>query len=118
MIIRQKIKILIVAVATLSLWLGGTWLHNKRNEAATVSCIYELRRIDGAKQQWAIEQHKYPTEVPTWTDLQPYLHKKPQCPDAGTYTLRSVAENPICSIGGARHSLPELQTSDQGETNH
>ncbi len=68
------------------------------------ACINNLRQIDAAKQQWALEKGKQPTDVPTWDDLKPYLFQIPHCPAGGTYTLNAVSERPQCSIAG--HALP------------
>ena len=68
------------------------------------ACINNLRQIDGAKQQWALEKGKPATAVPTWDDLKPYLGRIPHCPAGGTYTINAVDEPPQCSIPG--HVLP------------
>ena len=68
------------------------------------SCINNLRQLDGAKQEWALEKGKKATDVPTKEDLLPYLKSWPVCPQGGTYTINSVADEPTCSIPG--HKLP------------
>jgi competence protein ComGC len=71
-------------------------------------CINNLRLIDGAKQQWALENNKKETDTPTWQDLQPYLGKRNKaplhCPAGGEYTIGALNEQPTCSIAG--HVLP------------
>src|SRR6476620_6553741 len=37
------------------------------------ACINNLRQIDGAKQQWALESKAAAHASPTATDIQPYL---------------------------------------------
>jgi prepilin-type N-terminal cleavage/methylation domain-containing protein len=49
-----------------------------RSRAQTDSCLNNLRQIDAAKQQWALENGKPPTETPEWAGpadkaIQPYL---------------------------------------------
>src|SRR5262249_16336018 len=44
-----------------------------RQTSQTNSCINNLRQIDGAKQQWALENGKQATDVPSDAQLQPYL---------------------------------------------
>src|SRR5271165_7005164 len=49
------------------------------------ACINNLRLIDSAKQQWALEQHQGSTATPAATDIQPYLGhgaagELPTCP--------------------------------------
>ena len=73
------------------------------------ACINNLRLIDSAKQQWALENRKQNTDTPAWEDLRPYLGRGasgelPSCPDGGTYTANAVAEKPTCSVAG--HVLP------------
>jgi len=71
-----------------------------RYVASSDSCINQLRQIDGAKQQWMIEQHKTTNDVPTWNDLRPYLSrdgKIPVCPRGGRYTIGRLDELPSCS---------------------
>lgn len=70
------------------------------------ACINNLRMIQAAKQQWALEKGKSQTDVPTWDDLQPYLPGTvpPVCPSGGTYSINAVQDPPTCSVPG--HVLP------------
>jgi len=68
-------------------------------------CINNLRLIDSAKQQWALENKKTAADTPAWLDLQPYLGRGPQgaiptCPMGGTYNVGRVQDAPTCSIAG------------------
>ncbi len=73
-------------------------------EADRNECISNLRQIDAAKQQWALENNKTETAVPTIADLLPYLANGfPSCPSGGRYSINAVSELPTCSIPG--HSL-------------
>ena len=66
------------------------------------ACINNLRMIDAAKNQWALEKNKTGGDVPTAADLTPYLTngKFPICPGGGTYTVGAVSNLPACSIPG------------------
>jgi chromosome segregation ATPase len=70
------------------------------------TCINNLRQIDAAKQQWALENNKTASAVPTAQDLLPYLVDGlfPVCPSGGTYTINAVGITPTCSVPG--HVLP------------
>jgi hypothetical protein len=70
------------------------------------TCINNLRQIDAAKQQWALENNKTDITIPTTLDLLPYLKGGvfPVCPGGGTYTINAVGLPPTCSIPG--HTLP------------
>ena len=71
------------------------------------ACIYNLRQIDAAKQEWSLENEKPADAIPTALDLLPYLRDGvfPVCPSGGTYTINAVAVTPTCSIPG--HVLPQ-----------
>ena len=92
-----------------------------RARLTTVSnaCINNLRQIDGAKQQWALENHSRSNGIPTMANLQPYLGRGtagslPVCPLGGTYTAGRLAEDPKCSISDSAwpndHVLNETNT--------
>ena len=70
------------------------------------ACINNLRQIDAAKQQWALENGKKSTDTPAWDDLKPYLRGPVplHCPAGGTYTIGALGVTPTCSIPG--HVLP------------
>ena len=83
-----------------------------RSTSAQNACMNNLRQIDGAKQQWALEYSKTTNDVPSWAEVQPYLGRGtqgeiPKCPAGGTYILGRVGEFPRCSIGGPGHSLSQ-----------
>jgi regulator of replication initiation timing len=65
-------------------------------------CISNLRQIDAAKQQWALENSKPDDAIPTALELLPYLKDAmfPVCPSGGAYTINTVAVPPTCSIPG------------------
>jgi len=77
-------------------------LQMKQNESMVSTCINNLRQIDGAKQQWALEHQKGPDAVPTPQDIVAYFPNAmlPQCPGGGRYTLNAVSNAPTCSIPG------------------
>jgi hypothetical protein len=73
------------------------------------ACINNLRLIDAAKQQWALENKKQSTDKPAVSDIQRFLGRgaqgeMPVCPAGGVYTIGAVGELPTCSIPG--HVLP------------
>jgi hypothetical protein len=79
-----------------------------RSTSQLNACINNLRQIDAAKNQWALEKSKKADDVPTEDDLKPYIGPPgrgfPKCPEGGTYTIGPVGELPKCSIPG--HVLP------------
>lgn len=87
-----------------------------RTTSQTNACINNLRQIDGAKQQWALENNQVAGATPTAANLAPYLGRGAggatldtdiKCPAGGTYTggIGNVDTKPACSVGGT-HILP------------
>ena len=78
-----------------------------RGTAQQNACINNLRQIDAAKQQWALENKKAENDTPTREDLKPFLANKkfPVCPAGGGYTINPASKRPECSHEG--HSLPD-----------
>jgi regulator of replication initiation timing len=70
-------------------------------------CINNLRQIDAAKQQWALENDRTDDAIPSAQDLLPYFGDGlfPVCPSGGIYTINAVDVPPTCSIPG--HVLPQ-----------
>jgi len=86
---------------------------NARTTAQRNACINNLRQIDGAIQQWALEQNKTSGDGVTSVNVTPYLGRGvngvyPHCPANGSYTLATVADKPVCSLAAApnSHVLP------------
>ena len=72
------------------------------------ACINNMRQIDAAVNQWALETHQTTgaTAPSLATDLTPYIKLNvagsiPSCPAGGTYTVATVGTAPqvTCSLG-------------------
>ena len=82
-----------------------------RSTSQMNACINNLRQIDAAKQQWALEYGKTSTALPTSTSLQAFLGRGAAgsmasviCPlDAGgtfaaSYSIGTMSVTPTCKI--------------------
>ena len=81
-----------------------------RATAQKNSCIANLKQIDGAKQQWAVEAKQAATATPADTDIYGgtlYIRAKPLCPIGGSYSLLAVSVAPTCdkSVSPDFHTL-------------
>jgi hypothetical protein len=85
-----------------------------REVAAPAICNVCLRQINSAKRIWALRYRKLPNDIPTVTDLLPFLpgRQLPVCPAHGTYTIGPLGEFPTCSVPG--HQLPEMKPMPGG----
>ncbi len=76
-----------------------------RATAQKNACIANLKQIDGAVQQWALENKKAATDTYLITDATLLLYLKgsqlPPCPAGGTYAAGgNVSGSPTCPISG------------------
>ena len=78
-----------------------------RSTAQKNSCIANLKQIDGAVQQWALENKKQSSDTVTTTDAADYLKGSllPVCPAGGTYATSTVAASPTCTKSADGHTL-------------
>jgi prepilin-type N-terminal cleavage/methylation domain-containing protein len=81
-----------------------------RATAQKNSCIANLKQIDGAVQQWALENKKVATDTYSITDttLLAYLKgsRLPECPSGGSYSAgATVTSSPTCSQSAEGHTL-------------
>jgi prepilin-type N-terminal cleavage/methylation domain-containing protein len=75
-----------------------------RGTAQKNACINNLRQIDGAKEQWALENKKSAGAATTDSEVNGYIKGgAPKCPAGGSYTYGNVDSNPACNIAG--HTL-------------
>jgi prepilin-type N-terminal cleavage/methylation domain-containing protein len=92
---------------------GPTWIRQREISQLRV-CQENLTKINGAKEQWAMENNEPSTAEPDWDDLLPadgdgYLKVEPTCPASGTYTLNNVNVDAECSINDPDHNQDPSQ---------
>jgi hypothetical protein len=100
--------VLAITIIPLMLAIAIPNFVRAREAAQMNACINNLRQIDGAKQEWALENNKKGSDTPTQADLVRFINKNgpfPVCPAGGTYTIGAVSNAPTCSI--PKHKLPE-----------
>ena len=110
-----EIMIVVAIIGLLAAIMIPNVLHS-RTTAQTKLCIDNLRMIDSAKQQWALESGATATTVPAASSIQPYLGRGngelPVCPidpaqSFGTsYILNNCSTSPTCQIDPVNHLLP------------
>ena len=107
---------IVVAIVGLLAAIAIPNMVRARKNSLCNACIANLREIDAAKQQWALENGKKSTDDPGSTGIQPYLGRGdtgslgrlycplvvPGSPLAG-YTINAVGSLPTCD----RYDLAE-----------
>ncbi len=84
-----------------------------RTQSQMNACINNLRQIDGAVQQWALETKQSATATVTFPDISSYLKSSVLCPSAvaaatfaSSYLITTVSNKPTCQILPTTHQLP------------
>jgi prepilin-type N-terminal cleavage/methylation domain-containing protein len=85
-----------------------------RSTSQQNACINNLRQMDGAMEQYALEAKLNSTSSYTLANLNPYIRLNsagnlPQCPAGGAYTAgATVTNSPLCSLSG-QSPFPHIQ---------
>jgi prepilin-type N-terminal cleavage/methylation domain-containing protein len=78
-------------------------LVRAREQARAKSCTLNLKRLDSAKQQWAISNKKSGTATPVESELYGnnlYIKGVAKtCPAGYTYTIGDINTDPRCGLG-------------------
>jgi len=108
---------IMIVVMILGLLMAIAIPHFVQQRAAAQAqlCINNLRKIDDASSQFALEQSRKTGDSLSFpADLTPYIKLNvgsqiPPCPAGGTYSLKLIGAHPTCSLGNAvtpAHLLP------------
>ncbi|HTX20923.1 MAG TPA: hypothetical protein VMD27_03535 [Candidatus Aquilonibacter sp.] len=108
--------IILAAIAVIVLAVGIPNFIRARQTSASNVYVNDMRQIDAAKQQWALENSKTTNDTPTWAELLPYIspgftnfyvtNGVIVRPAGGTFTIGRVGESPSCVVDGKRLVYP------------
>jgi len=98
-----EIMIVVLIIAILLAVAIPNFLRARESSRAK-SCQGNLRQIETAKEQWAMDTKASSSSTPTAADLVTEYMKGtedtlPGCPSSGTYTIGNMSTRPTCSIG-------------------
>jgi len=110
-----EIMIVVAIIGLLAAIAIPNFVH-ARTTAQQNACINNLRQIDGAKQEWALENKATATATPTPANIQPYMGRGslgslPTCPldssitFATSYAVGDLSTAPTCKISSTNHIL-------------
>ena len=100
-----EIMIVVAIIGLLCAIAVPNYVRSRANSQAN-ACINNLRQLDGAMQQFAIENGKKIGDTVSYpTDLMPYLKLNasgsiPPCPAGGNYSVAAIGSDPsvACSL--------------------
>jgi len=110
-----EIMIVVAIIGLLAAIAIPNFVH-ARTTAQQNACINNLRQIDGAKQEWALENKQPSTATPVASNIQPYMGRGstgtlPTCPldtsstFATSYNPQALSTAPTCLISPTNHFL-------------
>ena len=95
---------IVVAILGILVAIAVPNFYRARELSRMRACQENLNKIDGAKEQYALEANLGPGDPITFADLVGqtlYLRSTPVCPASGTYTVGNSNEDPACSLSTA-----------------
>ena len=104
-----EIMIVVLIIAILLAIAVPNFITARAN-AQKKSCIANLRQINSAKEQWAMDNNAtngsaIPGGLPTLVGSTEFLKSTPSCPGGGTYTLGNIGADPTCTLAAQGHVL-------------
>ena len=95
---------IVVAIIGILIAIAVPGFVKARTQSRTRACQENLTKIDGAKEQWALESKKAPGAAVVDAEVDAYIKGgRPICPASGTYAYGAIGENPTCTV--ATHTL-------------
>ena len=101
--IVPSLVVLVLVGAILTVFIPN--FIKARSTRAASACINNLRQIDAAANEFALETGKRTGDKISFpNDLTPYIKlnsagKIPPCPNGGIYSISRVGDKPTCSLG-------------------
>jgi len=109
-----EIMIVVAIIGLLAAMAIPNFMHSRAEVQARV-CINNLTQIEGAAEEFALENGKKDGDAISYpSDLTPFIkpnaaHGLPGCPAGGTYSMVTVGATPVCSLGSTvnpAHVMP------------
>ena len=99
---------IVVAIIGILIAIAVPGFVKARTQSRIKACQENLTKIDGAKEQYALENNLAAgAAAPAWSDIigsDKYVKSTPTCPESGTYTVATIGTAPSCSVSG--HVMP------------
>jgi prepilin-type N-terminal cleavage/methylation domain-containing protein len=104
-----EIMIVVAIIGMLAAIAVPNWVR-ARTQSQKGTCINNLRQIDAAVQEWAVNNNQPPSATPAFTEISSYLKSSVVCPAGGmtfsdSYQLNGVTSKPTCLRDPVNHML-------------
>lgn len=111
-----EIMIVVGIIALILAIALPTWMQQRRL-AQGRACSENLSKINGAKEQYALENNLGVGGVVAETDLWDttntgLIKQEPECPSGGIYTIGGIGFNPTCTKADAANFLHVVEKTD------
>ncbi len=94
---------IVVAIIGLLAAIAIPSFMKARTTSQKNACINNLRQMEAAKEQWALETKQSQGATAVTTACTEYLKASPVCPAGGTYAYLNVGTNATCTV--TNHTL-------------
>lgn len=95
-----EIMIVVLIIGMLAAIAVPSFMKARENSRKN-ACINNLRQIDAAKEQVAMEDNLSDGAASVAADVNSFIKGgAPTCPAGGTYTYGAIGTDPTCSIAG------------------
>ena len=107
-----EIMLVVLLIGLLATIAVPQWVR-ARVSSQTSTCINNLRQVEAAKQQWALETKQSTNAMPAFSDISGFLKNAVTCPAGGpgasfssSYTINDLGTKPTCTVSPTTHVLP------------
>ena len=91
---------IVVAIIGLLAAIAIPSFMKARTTSQKNACINNLRQMEAAKEQWALETKQAQNATADTTLCLGYIKASPVCPAGGTYAFLTIGTNATCDITG------------------
>ena len=95
----KTIKVILLILVLLGITAAGLYIHRVKRAKSAQPCWNHLAQIQGAKEQWAIDNSATSGTPVTAERIEPYLKVMPTCHvDGATYVIGPVGKEVECTF--------------------
>ena len=105
---------IVVAIIGLLAVIAIPSFMKARTTSQKNACINNLRQVEAAKEQWALETKQSTGATVVSTAIEALLKAPPVCPAGGAYDYNVIGTDAVCSLSALGHYLTKWHGPLQG----